>query len=135
MFDAVIPNTEHLFGRRHLRGTHEAEAEPLGISHVPDAFRKLGILLLPGRIGGDASGTTNVARGIIPRATANRMRIRLRGFNPWISFRFALIRRVGVEGPFHDVAEHVEQSPRIWLLGCDLGILAAGVPSKPGVIA
>src|SRR5215472_5226816 len=37
MFEAAVPVAVHLFRGGNLHGTHEAEAEPLRIGHVPDA--------------------------------------------------------------------------------------------------
>src|SRR5579872_2805447 len=47
----TVPITIHLFGRGYTSRADQPEAKPLGIRHVPDAFRQLGVLFLPTCVG------------------------------------------------------------------------------------
>src|SRR4051812_18891035 len=62
MFDAVVPVAVHLVRRSKLRRTNQAESEPLGVGHIPDALRQLRILLLPVRVRPHASGASHRGR-------------------------------------------------------------------------
>ena len=80
--------------RRQLRGTDQAEAEPLGVGHVPDALGQLRILLLPRGVGGTRAVQLTLRCVVVPRAAAHGMRIRRGGLDPRI------LRRRGVYGAY-----------------------------------
>src|SRR5260370_14196 len=47
MLQSAAPVPEHLIEARDLGGTNQAEAQPLGVREVPDAFGQLRVLLFP----------------------------------------------------------------------------------------
>src|SRR6266404_9905217 len=75
--DTAVPIPVHLFRGRNLEWTHQAEPETLRVGFVPDAFRHLRILLLPRRIGTDASAAPERVSRVHPRSAADGLRIRL----------------------------------------------------------
>lgn len=59
-FDAVVPVAKHFFGGGKFQGADEAEAEPLRVGVVPDAFGKLRVLHFPAWVGGDAGAAAEL---------------------------------------------------------------------------
>ena len=112
--------------RRHLRRAHEAEAEPLGVGHVPDAGRQLRVAFLPDRVRLVADGAVHACGRVVPRAAAHRDRVRRRRLGPGLVAAAGWIRHVLIDGPLHDVAEHVVQAPRVGLLRPELVVGAVG---------
>src|SRR4051794_5684129 len=59
-FNTVVPVLEHIVRGWNLERPDEPESETLSVSVIPDAFRELRVLLLPGRIGSNAGSTTGL---------------------------------------------------------------------------
>src|SRR5919108_2296452 len=76
LFHAAVPVLLHLFGWRDLQWPNDAEPEKLRVGMVPDAFRQLRTLALPGFVGGAPGGAAEHRRRFVPGTAANRVRVR-----------------------------------------------------------
>ena len=66
-----IPEAVHRHNVRNVHGAHHAEPDHASVRQVPDAFRVLRILTVPGGGAGAARSASQAVRVVFPRTAAN----------------------------------------------------------------
>ena len=120
-------STSEFLRGRNLERANNAEAEELGVGHIPDAFRQLRILLFPRWVRMTSCRAPQFVGSVIPGPAPGNVRIRRGRPDPRRHGERVLEPVIGrlilVQTPLGHVAMHVIQSPWIRLLLADLLVL------------
>ena len=119
--------------------SHNAETDMQGVGMIPDALRKLRVLIFPILGRADPGGAAEHFGIVIPRAAPNHTRKQFCGdiqrtHSSLFGKLFVVVGTVLIEHPFGDVPVNVVQAPGIGFFLADFVIGVVAVAVMPGIV-